>query len=508
MNARMRKIAVFIVVAILPAGVCKAGDVNQPDPNEIKLLTDVYAGIGIAGTKGGDYGLQTTRKMHFDIMNVQEWFLHLGFEEISLYDYSPSQMFHVIGYISGGFETDKGRFSLFWDHTCHNPVRQFPENKKNVIRWNELGIGYETTGMRFGHENDGIDFDNSSEWLRQLNWKASLANVWMRHKNDYDYMFKFGIRDDFLRIRNNIFYVQFKLDTIYDDRGTNFNYFVEAGDRMLLTRNISFVPFVSYESYNDWYGMDDGEDFFFYGLRLEAALEADSSLKNVFEENKSQREPVFSSAEPTFRFNVSAGYNTNLQGTHKDSRSSDVFFDLDILKFGDDKVLTLNTYAGIHTPTGAFNIRSVVYKIGPSLKIDLDEYYLRFLHTYSCLYGYEHSGVIRNYNFLGAEIGKDAQLSWNFGAGVFPTTTRFDYDALLRATLGYDFSTDGITPYINSSLIYLIGDDSVTGNALEGGLKIPSRDGSFIVYLRQENSFDVFRFGKGEQRWLGLRLVF
>ena len=116
MNAGMGKVIVNIISAALLIGVCKARDVNETAENEIKLLTDVHAGLGIAGAKGGEYGLQTTRKLHFDILDFRQYFLHLGFEEISLYDYSPSQMYHIIGYISGGIETDEGRLSLFWEH--------------------------------------------------------------------------------------------------------------------------------------------------------------------------------------------------------------------------------------------------------------------------------------------------------------------------------------------------------------------------------------------------------
>jgi hypothetical protein len=508
MNARMGKMLVNIISTIMLIGVCKANDVNETAENEIKLLTDVHAGLGIAGAEGGDYELQTTRKLHFDILDFRKYFLHLGFEEISLYDYSPSQMYHIIGYISGGIETDTGRFSVFWEHTCHNPTRQFPDNKDNDIRWNEYGIGYETTGMRFGHENDGIRFDDTSEWLHKINWRASGVGVWMRTDNDYDYMLKFGIRDDYLRFQNNVLYVEFGIDAIFDDRGTNCNYLVEAGDRILLTQNISFVPYVSYESFNDWYDLDKGEDFFFYGVRLEAALGPDNTRNKVVKEEQSKWGPVIDTEEMPFKFSMSPGYNTNLKGTHKDARSSDVFLDLDILKFDADKTLTLNTYAGIMTPTDEFNIENVNYKIGPSLKIELDECYLRLFHTYSCLYGFERTGLIRNYNLLGAQIGKDGQLNWNFGAGAFATTTYFDYDALLRGTVGYDFAAEGIVPYINGSLAYLVGDDSVTGNAVEGGLKIPGSFGCFGVYLRHEDSFDVFRFGEGEQNWFGFRLTF
>lgn len=513
MNKGVERTLVYIISAGLLIGVCEAdvySNLEQSADKDIELLSDVYAGIEVAGVSGGDYRLKTARQLEFDILKADEWFIHFGIQENSLFDYSPSQLDHTIQYFSTGYETGDGRIGLFWDHTCNNPSRKLSEGEKNVIRWNEIGIGYETTGMRFGHEDDGIDFDYASEWLNRIDWGLSLSRVWMRNENDYEYMFKLGLRDDVFRIGNHVFYAQFKLNTISSGRGTDLDPSIEAGDRIRLGKNVRLVPFVAYERFNDWYGLGAEEDFFLAGVRLEAALggeDSDSSPKGQpgVEDNKSA---LFAVEQPV-RFHIAGGYNQNLRGTHKESRSSDLNVDIDLLKFDDDKILTINTYAGILTSTGAFEIQNVNYKIGPSLKIDLVDYYLRLFHTYSCLYGVDYEGVIRNYNLLGAQIGRDAQLSWHLQGVAYPSTTNFDYYSRLQAALGYDFySGRVISPYVNGSLNYLLGDDSVFGNAVEGGLKIPGEYGSFIVYLRREDDSDVFRFGEGNQTWLGFRFVF
>jgi len=508
MNARTVKILAVFILFILPVGFCPAAGLTNSDSNGPQpiFLTDVQVGIGIAGVSGGDYDLRTTGQVQFDILRLGKWFMHSEIQEISLFDPSPSQMDHTIRYLSAGWEADAGRFGFFWDHTCNDPTRNLPDAKNNVIRWNELGIGFVTHGMRLGHENDGIDFDSSSQWLNKLDWSISFSRVWMRNENDYNYMLKLGLRDDWLRIDNHVFFAQFKLNTIDSSRGTNFDPSVELGDRIRLGKNLRIVPYISYERFNDWYALDAEEEFFLYGLRLEAALGPDNS--DDLRQNKPPKDSFLSSDQPPLRFHVTGGYNTNLHGTHKSSSSSDLSIDLDLLEFDDDKVLTLNTYAGILTSSGGFEIQNVNYRIGPSLKINLADYYLRLFHSYSCLYGVDHSGVIRNCNLLGAELADDAQLSWSLQAAAYPTTTNFDYDAHLQASLGYDLYAKGITPYVDGSLIYLIGDDSVTGNAVEAGLKIPGSLGSFVLYLRQENSFNVFRFDEGEQRWFGFRLVF
>jgi hypothetical protein len=368
--------------------------------------------------------------------------------------------------------------------------------------------------MRLGHRNYGIEFNDDSQWLYNINWGASFSKVWMRHENDYKYMFKLGVRNDLLKINNHIFYAQAKVNAIYDNRGINWSPSFEAGDRFRLAENVSVTSFVSYERFYDWYGLSEEEDFFLAGLRLEASLGPDNSdglskHPHNLEEAKIADRTLSSPDEQPLRIHISGGYNVNLHGTHEDSRSSDFNIDLDILKFDDNKVLTINTYAGILTDPGAFEIQNVNYKVGPSLKIDLSDYYFRLFHSYSCLYGVDHEGVIRNYNLIGAKLGRDARLSWRLQGSAYPYTTNFDYDAHLLAAMAYDFYIGKvITPYLDGSLQYLFGRNSEFGNAVEGGLKFPGEIGDFVLYLRLEDSFDVFRFGEGSQRWLGFRFVF
>ena len=177
MNKRRGKILFVCIPFVLSVGISFASDSSNSDPNEAQLilLTDVQAGIGVAGASGDDYDLKTSRQVQFDILRLDKWFMHFDIEEISLFDPSPSQMDHTIQYFSAGWQTDTGRYSFFWDHTCNNPTRNFPEGQSNVIRWNELGVGYETLGMRLGHENDGIDFDSSLQWLNKIDWGISLS---------------------------------------------------------------------------------------------------------------------------------------------------------------------------------------------------------------------------------------------------------------------------------------------------------------------------------------------
>jgi hypothetical protein len=363
--------------------------------------------------------------------------------------------------------------------------------------------------MRLGHENDGINFNDARHWLNKIDWSAAFSLVWMKNDNDYEYMFKPAIRDDILRIGNHVFYAQCRINAIYDERGINYNTSIEAGDRIHLGRGICLLPFVSYEHFHDWYGLGEGEDFYLAGLRLQAPLGPDNSgglskNRNSFEYG----EPADNSSYFPLRFHVDGGYNQNLHGTKDRCNSSDVAFDLDLLKFDDDKILTVNSYAGMLTEPGSFDIQNINYKIGPSLNIDLTDSNLRFFHSYSCLYGGNFEGFIRKYNLFGAELGRDSQLSWRLQGVVYPTTTHFDYYSHLQATMGYDFCTGKlITPYLDSSLKYLLGKDPVFGNAVETGLKISGEAGKFVLYTRLEDSYDVFRFGQGEQLWLGFRIV-
>ncbi len=234
----------------------------------VKFLTDVNVAIEAAGVSGGDYNARITRKVQFDALRIKRWFLHFGFQEESLFDPSPSQLDHELEYLGIGYETARGRIRFFWDHTCHNPSRKLPEGERNDIHWNELGIGYETTGMMLGHKNDGIESDSGSEWLNSINGKASLSKIFQSTENDYEWMFKLGIRDDVFRIGNQVFYIQLSLNSTYDDRGIKLNPSVEIGDRIRLSEDISLIAFISYEHSYDWYSLGEGENFLSAGLGL------------------------------------------------------------------------------------------------------------------------------------------------------------------------------------------------------------------------------------------------
>ena len=467
----------------------------------VRLLTDVNAAIEAAGVSGGDYRARITRKVQFDALRIKDWFLHLGFREESLLDPSPSQLDHELEYLGIGYKTAHGRIKLFWDHTCHNPSRKLPKRKRNDIHWNELGIGYETTGMMLGHKNDGIKFNSGSEWFNNINWRASLSKIWMRTENDYEWISKLGIRDDVFRMGNQVFYIQLSLNSIYDDRGINLNPCLEIGDRIRLKENISLSPFVSYKHFHDWYGLGEGEDFFSAGLRLEMGLGHENA------NNFSNLEKPKISWTP--KFHINGGY-THFVDNDDYGYSSDFAIDLDILELDQDKTLSLNTYAGILTLPHDLNPHIVMYKIGPSLEIDLDNFDLRIFHSYSCLYGLEDTGVIRNYNLLVLELENNnaSHWNWNVKIGVYPSTKNFNYWGDLRGSLGYDFYKKGITPYINFSGHYLQGKGSVFGYAIEAGGKIPGESGDFSVYLSFQDDFDVYRFGKGTQTLLGMRFKF
>jgi hypothetical protein len=235
----------------------------------IRFLTDVNAVIEAAGVYGGDYNARITRKVQFDALRIKGWFLHFGYQEKNLFDPSPSQLNHELEYLGIGYEMAYGRIKMFWDHTCYNPSRKLPREKRNDIHWNELGIGFETIGLILGHKNHGIEFDSGFEWLNSINWKASLSKIWQRTENEYEWMLKLGGRDDVFRIGNHVFYIQLEVNSTYDDRGIKLNPCVEIGDRIRLNENISLIPFASYEHFQDWYSLGEGEDFFIAGLGLE-----------------------------------------------------------------------------------------------------------------------------------------------------------------------------------------------------------------------------------------------
>ena len=280
-----------------------------------------------------------------------------------------------------------------------------------------------------GHKNDRIKFDSGSEWLNNINWKASISRVWMRRENDYEYMLKLGARDDIFRRGNQVFYTQLDLNLVHDDRGVNLNPSVEIGNRICLNKNACLTPFVCYEHFHDWYRLGKGEDIFSAGLRLEMGLgrEASGSFLNSRKSEISGNEKATNDfpdyeEDQIPKFHIWGGYNTNIYGNKKSCRSSDLAVDVDLLKLGYNKTLALNTYAGIITEPGAFDIHNIDYKIGPSLKIDLADFDLRLFHTYRCLYGIEDEGLIKSYNIFGLEMSNEGQLSWIAQAGVYLST--------------------------------------------------------------------------------------
>jgi hypothetical protein len=251
---------------------CKSRHSEGKGNGSLELLTHVSAAIEAAGVSGGDYDARITRNLRFDALRIRAWTLHFSIREESFLDPSPKQLDHEFTYIAGGYQTPHGRIKLFWDHTCYNPSRKLTDEEKNGIHWNELGIGYETTGMMPGHKNEGITFDSDSEWLHSINWRASVSKIWMKTENDYEWIGKISIRDDVFRLVNHVFYVQLGLNPIYDDRGFTQSYFFEIGDRICFHQTVWLTPFLSYEHFHDWYGLGEGEDFFFAGLRLEMGL--------------------------------------------------------------------------------------------------------------------------------------------------------------------------------------------------------------------------------------------
>ncbi len=463
-----------------------------------RFLTDVSVAIGVASVRGGDYAGEITREFQSDILSVRKWFAHFGVRERSLFDPSPAQFDHELEYLGIGYEMEHGRIRLFWDHTCYNPSRKLPEEKRNGIHWNELGLGYESTGIRLGNKNDRIRFDPGSEWLNKFNWKASLSKIWMRTENRYEWIFKLDIRDDVVRMGNHVFFIQIGGDAIYDERGMNQNVSLEIGDRIRLNDVTYLIAFASYDHFHDWYRLDDGEDFFSAGISLEMGLGREGSKRF-----SNRQKPKIAWAP---RFRVNGGY-AKFVDDEEYGYSSDVGIDLEFLRIGHNKTLSLNTYAGMLTLPHDLNPYFVMYRAGPSLGFALDNLDLSTFHSYSGLYGLEGEGVIRDYHFLGLDLEKDdaGYWDWHFRTGVYPSTKNFDFWGDLEGSLGYEAYAARLTPYIRGSGHYLLGNRSVFGRAVEAGIKIPGKVGSLCLYFRHQDDFDAFRFGRGTRTLVGFR---
>jgi hypothetical protein len=261
------------------------------------------------------------------------------------------------------------------------------------------------------------------------------------------------------------------------------------------------IPFVSYERFQDWYGIGDGEDFFSIGLSLEMGI--------------GHEDPVSSSNSGNLKvswfpgFHIDGGY-AKIIDNEDYGYSSDFSLDVDVLRLGQNKTVSLNTYVGILTLPDDFNPYAIAYRVGPSFRIDLRNIALRILHSYSSLYGLEDSGVIRDYNLIALELRNNdaSHWDWHVKGGLYPSTRDFDFWGDLQGGLSFHLFPKHITPYLCASVHYLQGKSSVFGHAIEAGVRIPGRAGSFRAYLRLQDDFDVFRFGRGRQKLLGVKFTF
>lgn len=466
----------------------------------IEVLPEVNAALEVAGVSGSSYRARSSRELYFDAFRMRNVIFHFSLREKILFTSSPNQLDHEFTYAGLTYRATHGYISLFWDHTCHNPSRKLPETEKNGIHWNELGVAYETTGMKIGHKNDGVTFTPGSEQLNRINWSISLSKIWMRTENTYEWMGKFQVRYDVFRHERHIFFMQGSLDSIHDERGLTHTYSVEIGDRFCWYNNDCLIPFISYKKYHDWYGMGRGENFLLAGLRLEMNLGKDSYSSVGVEDVKWSWNPDI---------HVTGGY-ANTLGDSTFGHSSDFSLILDILQWSPHSKFSIYTFAGILTLPDDLNPYMVKYEIGPSIDIDFHNYSVTFFHSYACLYGVERSDVIKYFHLLGmaAENRKTFPWNWRVRLGGYPASKNFNYWGDGEGSLRYNFLVGRISPYIHFSGHLLAGDDSELGYTLESGVKIQGERGSFSIYLRRQDNNDIFRYGKGRQTLLGIRFEF
>ncbi len=467
----------------------------------LELLTDISVSLEGAGVYKGNYQAKTRREVQFDALKIKDLHIHFGLREDILFNSSPEQIDHIINYIQAGYEIFNGRIIALWDHTCHNPSRELEEKETNDIHWNELGIGFETNGMMLGHKDDGINFNASSKWLNSIHWKATLSKIWMRTENDYEWILKFGARDDIFRIGTHVFYTQTDLELIYDYRGVNFNSNLKVGDRFHLNEYACLILFLGYEHFDDWYYLDHKENIFSGGLSLEMGLGG----KGDWIHPPIKKQDVSWAPDCS----ITGGYS-NILGNERYGHGSDFTLALDLLKPRPDTLLGLNTYVGILTLPDDLNPQWIKYEIGPSLRIDLNEYYLDLVYSYSSLFGVETDRSMRDYHKLGIEITEDMWAHWDIKAGLaaYPLTSGFDYDGEVFSDLTFKLNPKGTTFYIDCLLKYLQGSVDHLGYAIESGVTLLGEKGNCNIYWRQQKDMDIFKFEEGKQVSLGIRFHF
>ncbi len=477
----------------------KAGKRAEKSDRWLEVLTDISVSLEAAGIYKGDYQAKTQREVQFDALRIKGLHIHFGLREDILFNGSPEQIDHIINYIRAGYEIFNGRIILLWDHTCHNPSRQLKQ--RNEIHWNEVGIGFQTNGMMLGHKDDNISFDASSKWLNTIHWKATFSKIWMRTENDYEWMLKLGARDDVFRKGAHVFYTQSDLELIHDYRGVNFNSNLEVGDRFHLNEYTCLKLFLGYEHYNDWYYLDHREDMFSGGLSLEMGLGGEGDwIHPPIKKQGISRAPDCS---------ITGGYSIILDN-ERYGHASDFAFALNLLKPGPDTRLGLNTYVGILTLPGDLNPHWIKYEIGPSLRIDLKEYYLDLVYSYSSLFGVETDRSMKDHHKLGIEIREDMWAHWDIKAGLaaYPLTSSFDYDGEVFIDLTLNLSPKGMTFYTDCSLKYLYGSIDHLGYAIESGVTLSGKKGNCNIYWRQQEDIDILKFDEGRQVSLGIRFHF
>jgi hypothetical protein len=93
-----------------------------------------------------------------------------------------------------------------------------------------------------------------------------------------------------------------------------------------------------------------------------------------------------------------------------------------------------------------------------------------------------------------------AALCCSFGKATYPDTR---YESTNNSGVSSEFRKIGENEGKRDDSVRLLSDVNA---AIEVGVRIPGKAVSFSVYLSQQDDFDVFRFGRGTQTLLGIRL--
>jgi len=63
----------FFITRLCEARAAGAVDSDKTTDDDLKLLTDVHAGIEAAAAHGGEYSLKTSRQLQFDILRTRDF---------------------------------------------------------------------------------------------------------------------------------------------------------------------------------------------------------------------------------------------------------------------------------------------------------------------------------------------------------------------------------------------------------------------------------------------------